>query len=60
LFRFCTEAWIEPMDALMDNDPEILAQTGATKSYCVRSIVPLDDGSIVASDWMCAEVVIVS
>ena len=53
--EFCLHNWIEPGLQLLDFSSELLARVGQEVEYCVRSLVPLKEGGIVASDWMCTE-----
>jgi hypothetical protein len=54
--KFCTEEWIEPGVILADINTELLKQVGREVEYCIRSLVPLDEGGVVVSDWMCTTV----
>lgn len=55
---FCNEGWIRPGSDLVDSDQDLLNDIGAEVEYCIRSMIPLEEGGIVVSDWMCTKVVI--
>jgi len=56
--EWCENTWIDGASDLMDTDADLLQDTGKEVQYCIRSMIPLTEGGIVASDWMCATVVI--
>ena len=53
---FCRDTFIEPGAELLDFDEELLGRVGEEVEYCVRSLVPLKKGGVVASDYTCTSV----
>ena len=53
--HFCN-TYIEPGMQLADLDMDALMDVERIVEYCIRALIPVDGGGIVASDWTCVDV----